>query len=218
MAAESDYFNLGVAASIMILGLVTLGPTKARLMQFAMCGGRPAARWFAIGIAMASTLWSTAAVLGVATVIPRSPTAWVLMVAFASVYLLKLAAAEVFRPAMAWSDDTAASAVHPVFMIRAGLLVHLTNPKAALGWLALATLAVRPEAPPWVGLTMVAGAAAISLAGHLAYAQLFSLSTVRPILLQYQRPIGVALALIYVWAGISLLSDLVVQFGYAGTV
>jgi hypothetical protein len=28
----------------------------------------------------------------------------------------------------------------------------------------------------------------------------------------------VALALIYVWAGISLLSDLVVQFGYAGTV
>lgn len=67
---------------------------------------------------------------------------------------------------------------------RRGLLIQMTNPKAAFTWLAILSVALDPTAPFWVGGVVVPGTGAISIVGHLAYAIAFSTA---PMVRGYQR-------------------------------
>lgn len=55
-----------------------------------------------------------------------------------------------------------------------GLLIQMTNPKAAFTWLAILAIALTPNAPFWVGAVVVAATGTISILGHVAYAIVFS--------------------------------------------
>ena len=53
-------------------------------------------------------------------------------------------------------------------------MIQMSNPKAALSWVAIICLGLPPAAPLWVTLMIVAGTFALSIMAHLAYAQVFS--------------------------------------------
>ena len=57
-----------------------------------------------------------------------------------------------------------------------GYLMHLTNPKAILGWTAIMALGLKPDMRAPVVLAMLAGCLAISLSFNCGYAVLFSTS------------------------------------------
>ena len=52
-------------------------------------------------------------------------------------------------------------------------MIQMSNPKAALSWVAIICLGLPPAAPLWVTLMIVAGTFALSIMAHLAYAQVF---------------------------------------------
>jgi len=83
----------------------------------------------------------------------------------------------------------------------------MTNPKAALHWIAIISLGLRADAPAWAGLAIVLGIPALSVAAHLTYALAFSS---RPPVALYgrgRRWIEVTLGTFYCLAGIKLLTS-----------
>lgn len=66
----------------------------------------------------------------------------------------------------------------PVAFYRRGLLIQMTNAKAALVWIAIMSLAMDGQAPIWVAALVVVGTSIISAVGHVIYAVAFSTSPV----------------------------------------
>ena len=90
-------------------------------------------------------------------------------------------------------------------LYRRGILLHLTNPKAVLSWIAIMSLGLRPGAPgstPWI---ITAGCACLGLVVFVGYALVFSTA---PMVRAYQkarRGIEATLALFFGYAGLRLL-------------
>lgn len=140
------------------------GPSTMAIMGVAMGQGRRAALLLAAGIVTGSMIWGTAASLGVSTLLARSAGALVLLRVAGGLYLLVLAlkaARSALAPdgtvaAQAASGPTAAAAA----LVRRGLLMHLTNPKSVLAWIALMTLGVGCEAT-WRTTAAILGGCAV---------------------------------------------------------
>ena len=60
----------------------------------------------------------------------------------------------------------------------------MTNPKAALHWIAIVGIGLGAEAPFWIGIALVVSTTALSILGHLAYALAFSTA---PVVAFYRR-------------------------------
>ncbi|MFT5652072.1 MAG: amino acid exporter [Yoonia sp.] len=65
-----------------------------------------------------------------------------------------------------------------------GIAIQLTNPKAALQWIAIVGIGLGNEAPLWVGLALILNATTLSLAVHVLYAVTFSTA---PVIVAYQK-------------------------------
>jgi amino acid exporter len=55
-----------------------------------------------------------------------------------------------------------------------GLIIQMTNPKAALAWIAIMSLGLQAGAPTWVPVSLVAGTSILSVIIHCVYAVAFS--------------------------------------------
>lgn len=102
---------------------------------------------------------------------------------FGAAYLLWLAY-KAFRSASTSDADLRVKAAQGRNLYMHGLLIQMTNPKAALQWIAIVGLGLGPNAPLWLGVTLIALTTILSILGHLAYAITFS---TRPVVLFYRR-------------------------------
>ncbi|MFK4259937.1 LysE family transporter, partial [Agrobacterium tumefaciens] len=83
----------------------------------------------------------------------------------------------------------------------------MTNPKAALAWVAIVSLGLQQEAPAWVGVVIVAGTSLLSLIVHLLYALAFSTQPMIRIYAKARRAIQATLGVFFAFAGIKLLTS-----------
>ena len=88
-----------------------------------------------------------------------------------------------------------------------GLTVQMTNPKAALTWIAIMSLGLHDRAPLWVALSIVIGTTALSLVGYHLYAVAFSTTTMARVYSKGRRWIQGALGVFFALAGIRLLTS-----------
>ena len=59
-----------------------------------------------------------------------------------------------------------------------GFTIQMTNPKAALAWIAIISLGLQKGAPLWVGFAIVVGTAVLSTVIHCLCALTFSTRTI----------------------------------------
>lgn len=191
------------------LGILSPGPNVLAVMGTAMEEGRRAGVTLAAGMVSGTLVWGVMTLVGLTTLLTFYASALTIIKFAGAAYLLWLAYKS-FRAAI---SDTAAkpSAIqgskrnHGLYL--RGLAIQLSNPKAALTWIAIMSLAVRDGGPVWVGLAAVAGCLAISLAGHMAYALLFSAPPVGKIYLRVRRWIQGGLGLFFCFASWKLASS-----------
>ena len=81
----------------------------------------------------------------------------------------------------------------------------MTNPKAALAWIAILSLGLQANAPSWVGISLVIGTSLLSLLIHLLYAMAFSTQVMIRAYGRARRWIQGALGTLFAIAGIKLL-------------
>ena len=84
--------------------------------------------------------------------------------------------------------------------------MHLTNPKAILGWIAIMTLGLGPNTPEVVILVLLAGCAVISLSFNCGYALLFSTDAMVRGYRRVRRSIESVFAVVFAIAGLKLLT------------
>ncbi|MEL7000962.1 MAG: LysE family transporter, partial [Pseudomonadota bacterium] len=134
-------------------------------------------------VATGTAIWATLTVTGLTALVTAYAGAVTVLKVLGALYLLWLAY-KAFRSAVRKTVEIAAESVRGGNLYLRGLTVQMTNPKAALQWIAIVGIGLGSEAPLWVGLTLVVSATALSVLAHVAYAVAFSTS---PVISFYQR-------------------------------
>ncbi|MDB2407107.1 LysE family translocator [Jannaschia sp.] len=164
--------GLFAALGVFAMGFLVIGPNIAAIMATSMAHGRRRGLAMACGVALGSIIWATLTVMGLASIITAYAGAVLVLKLFGAAFLLWLAVKALRSAASAHHPAKAPPARGNAFL--AGLAIQMTNPKAALSWIAVASIAMNGNAPWQIAILLVALAGPISLLGHAAYATLFS--------------------------------------------
>lgn len=176
-----DYLpQLALAWSIQLMGVAAPGPSVALIFGVATSRGRAAALITAFGVACGSIVLSVATVVGIAAVFAQVAELMTAVRFVGAVYLAWLAF-KAFRnaarpPALALGPGRPASAWRTGL---SGFFLQISNPKAILFWLAIASVGGVGHAPLPVVVVFIVGAFLNSFAGHGGYALLLSSTPVR---------------------------------------
>jgi len=192
-----------------IMGAASPGPSNMRIMSVAMHQGRRPVLMLAAGVISGSFFWGSMAATGVSAVIVQYAEALIVLKVIGGAYLLFLAS-KACRSALTSNERFAnelssAPKASGWKLYQRGLLMHLTNPKAILSWIATMTLGLGPGATTSTVAIILAGCAVLSVTIFGGYAVVFSTA---PMVRAYQKArrwIEGALAMVFAGAGLRLL-------------
>lgn len=204
-----DFHHLLLVFTAYIVGAASPGPSNMRIMGVAMHQGRKPALMLAAGVISGSFFWGSMAATGVSAILAQYAQALFALKIVGGIYLLFLAI-KAGRSALNADERlqkelATATTVSGFGLYRRGLLMHITNPKALLGWIATMTLGLGPHATPETVVIILAGCAVLSITIFCSYAIVFSTA---PMIRGYRRArrwIEGTLGLVFGAAGIKLL-------------
>lgn len=205
MLAEHIFHLIPVFSAYLIL-IASPGPSIMAIMGTAMRQGRPPAVALALGVVTGSLFWAILAASGVSTVLAAYAEAIFVIKIAGGLYLLYLAWKSA-RSAMA-AQARPATSLPPVGLwasYRKGVLLHLSNPKAILGWIAIMSLGLQPDAPSDTIPIILSGCAVLTLTVNLGYAVLFSTGAMERAYRKARRWIEGLLAVVFGYGGLRLL-------------
>ncbi|TYC65220.1 LysE family translocator [Stappia sp. BW2] len=197
-----------LAYSAFLLGIISPGPNVLAVMGTSMSVGRTSGLALAFGVAFGSLTWATLTVLGLSALLAAYASALIAIKIAGGFYLLWLALKS-FRAARSPQDTNARELAgrrrSPLgYMVR-GYTIQMTNPKAALAWIAIISLGLQPGAPGWVATVIVLGTFVLSAAIHMLYALAFSTPLIVKIYGKSRRGIQALLGCVFGFAGMKLL-------------
>lgn len=181
MSAEIS--SLLLALGIFSVGFVSIGPNILAIIGTSMERGRDAGIKLALGVGSGSAVWATCTVAGLTALITAYAGVVTLLKVLGAAYLIWLAY-KAFRSAATPSHLHKAKAARGKNLYLQGIAIQLTNPKAALQWIAIVGIGLGNEAPSWVGMALILIATTLSLVVHVLYAVTFS---VAPVVVAYQK-------------------------------
>ncbi|MCK0095194.1 LysE family transporter [Yoonia sp. F2084L] len=199
-----------LAYSAFLLGIASPGPNVLAVMGTSMSVGRTSGVALAMGVAVGSLTWSLLTAFGLSALLATYASALLVIKIFGGAYLLWLAY-KAFKSAASPHDIEAkelAGGRRTAFgYMRRGYIIQMTNPKAALSWIAIISLGLQDGAPLWVALAIVIGTFILSIICHLLYALAFSTPVMVRIYAKARRFIQGILGTFFALAGLKLLSS-----------
>ncbi len=196
--------------TVFLLAMASPGPNILAVIGTSMSVGRSSGIALACGVASGSFTWAVLTVIGLAALLTTFAAALTVIKICGGAYLLWLAYKS-FKSAAAKHDLEAKQLAggkrsHFGYAQR-GYIIQMTNPKAALAWIAIISLGLQQGAPLWVGAAIVIGTFIMSLGLHILYAVAFSTNTMVRIYGRARRAIQTTLGAFFAFAGIKLLTD-----------
>ena len=163
-----------LAYSAFLLSIISPGPNVLAVLGTSMSAGRGSGLALALGVASGSFIWALMTALGLSALLASYAVALTVIKIVGGLYLLWLAYKS-FRAAASRHDIEAVALTGGArgYYLR-GLTIQMTNPKAALAWIAVISLGLQPGAPIWVALVIVVGTSVLSALIHCLYAVAFS--------------------------------------------
>jgi threonine efflux protein len=203
--------HLALVYSAYFLGAASPGPSNLAIMNVAMSRGRAPAVATAIGVLGGAMCWALLAATGLTAVLTSFAYSLIILKTVGGCYLLYLAfksARSALRINAAAQDDTNVPANASRFhYFRAGVMLHASNPKAILTWVATMSLGLSANSSPMMLALIIAGCFFIGLGVFVGYALLFSTASMNHIYLRLRRWFDGALAMLFGYAGIKLLAS-----------
>lgn len=199
-----------LAYSAFLLGIASPGPNIMAVIGTSMGVGRASGVSLAFGVATGSFTWAVLTVLGLSALLSAYASALFFIKIFGGMYLLWLAY-KAFKSATAPGDIKAqqldGGAPSPFGYAVRGYVIQMTNPKAALAWIAIISLGLKPGAPLWVGATIVVGTFVLSLIIHTIYAVAFTTPVMVRVYGRARRYIQATLGAFFAFVGVRLLTS-----------
>ena len=199
-----------LAYGAFFVGIASPGPNVLAVMGTSMGVGRRAGMALALGVAFGSFVWAMLTAVGLSALLSVYASALLGIKIGGGLYLLWLAY-KAFRSAASRHDievrqPAGGERTAMGFLVR-GFVIQMTNPKAALAWIAVISLGMSEGAPLWVAAVIVIGTFALSIALHLTYALAFSTPFMIRIYAGARRGIQATLGAFFAIAGIRLLTS-----------
>ena len=193
----------GLWASILAFAAITFAPGPANLAvgMCALAHGWTRALPMALGLATGFAAWGVVAALGLGAVLAASEGALTALRLAGGAYLLWLALGSA-RGAL---SDAPPAPAPPAGAFRRGLVLNLSNPKAALAWLAALSVGAGAGGGT-LALAALAGMA-LGLANYLIWAGAFSLGGPRRAYARARRGMEGAAAALLGGTGAGLVGD-----------
>jgi threonine efflux protein len=192
-----------------IIAVASPGPSNMAIMGVAMSQGRKPALVLAFGVITGSQCWAFLAATGLSAVLSQYAHALFAIKIAGGLYLLylayKSARSAVSRDVPQTTENQTVQAPDYVALYRRGLLMHLTNPKAILGWIAIMSIGLQPGAGSSTLAAILVGCAFLGIVIFCGYALLFSTAPAIRVYQRSRRYIEGVLAMVFGFAGIRLL-------------
>ncbi|GLS18654.1 amino acid transporter [Labrys miyagiensis] len=207
MDLASQSHALLVVYTLYIVATASPGPSNMAIMGIAMRQGRLPALAFTAGVMTGSITWALLAATGISTLLAAYANAIFAIKIGGGLYLLFLgwkAARSAIKP-QPLDRSPVTGPVDYGRLYRRGLMLHLTNPKSILSWIAIMSLGLQAEAPGRTILAIIAGCALLGITVFGGYALLFSTDLMVRLYQKTRRWIEATLALFFGFAGIRLL-------------
>jgi len=146
--------------AIALLISIAPGPDTALATRNALVGGRQAAVFTVLGVAIGLAVWTIAASIGIAAVLEASEPAFVALKVVGSVYLAYLGV-QALRAALSRRGPRQlarepAHRIRPRVALRQGLLCNLGNPKVAIFFTSFLPQFARGDHPSFLSLLLLA--------------------------------------------------------------
>lgn len=196
-----------LAYSAFLLSITSPGPNVLAVLGTSMSAGRGSGLALALGVASGSFIWALMTALGLSALLASYAVALTVIKIVGGLYLLWLAYKS-FRAAASRHDIEAVALTSGArgYYLR-GLTIQMTNPKAALAWIAVISLGLQPGAPLWVALVIVVGTSVLSALIHCLYAVAFSTAAMVRAYGRARRWIQGTLGVFFCFAGVKLLTS-----------
>ena len=192
---ESQFEFLILSFIAYIIGTCSPGPNILSILETSMSIGRRSALALALGIVTGSMFWGILSVFGITLLLLQFPSALLVLQICGALYLIYLAYKS-FRAAFYSNLETTIANTRKTLIQRylRGLLIQITNPKSAITWLTVYSIALTKTASLHIALSVVLGNLVLSFLIHTGYATFFSGTTVRNFLLRKQKTIQLAIS------------------------
>jgi threonine efflux protein len=184
------------------------GPSNMAIMGVAMHSGRRHGLALAAGVVTGSMFWATLAGTGISVVLAAYAQFVTAIKILGGLYLLYLAwksARSAMTATPVRPQDVAEGRLNVRSLYLRGLLLHLTNPKAILSWLAIMSLGVKGTDPASTVPAIIGGCAGLGVLIFGGYALVFSTKPMVRLYARARRGIEATLALVFGFAGLKLL-------------
>lgn len=198
--------HLLIVYAAYLIAVASPGPSTIAIMGTSMNQGRAPAVALALGVTTGSMFWALLAATGISTVLTAYAEALFAIKIAGGLYLLYLAykSAKAALSADKVKMKNEASAKKAA-LYRKGVLLHLSNPKAILGWIAIMSLGLRPGDPSYTLQAVIAGCAILGFLINVGYALIFSTPLMGRAYQKSRRWTESLLAAVFGYAGIRLL-------------
>ena len=194
----------------LLVALTSPGPSVVAIMGTSLGTGRRAGLTMAAGVACGSLTWGLLTAAGLSAIVTAYAWTLVALKIGGGLFLLWLAY-KAFRSAASEQDVTAAvgraAGERRANHFLRGAAIHLTNPKAALAWIAVISLGLPVGAPLWVAGVIVAGGFVMSITVNGAYALAFSAPPMVRLYARGRRIIQAVMGTVFAVAGVKLLTS-----------
>ena len=201
--------GIALAYSAFLLGIASPGPNVLAVIGTSMGDGRRSGIALALGIAAGSFCWALLTASGLSALLSSYASALTMIKITGGLYLLWLAYKALQSAATAQDiapTSLSVSGRGTLRYVTRGFTIQMTNPKAALVWIAIISLGLHENAPAWVGFAIVGGTAVLSAIIHCLYAITFSTAAMVRVYVRARRWIQAALGAFFAVAGVRLLT------------
>lgn len=149
MTLLPHFHQLLLVYAAYVIATASPGPSNMAIMGVAMSRGRAPALVLAAGIVTGSLFWAVLAASGISAVLSAFADALFALKIAGGLYLLYLAYKSP-RSALSAKEPQALSVADGsqtdfTALYRRGVLLHLTNPKAILAWIAIMSLGLKAD-------------------------------------------------------------------------
>lgn len=170
--------EIAVVYCTYVVATASPGPSNMAIMTTAMREGRLPALVLAAGVITGSLFWAVLAATGMSAMLASS-VEWLFAIRIAGgVYLLYLAfrtgrSAFHPKPRLVGMHAKMASISYSA-LYRQGIMMHVSNPKAALAWIAIMSLGLGINAPYGTLVATIGGCSILGVIVFGGYAIIFS--------------------------------------------
>lgn len=197
--------SVGAIIMVSILAWITPGPNMLAVISASLSSGRRYGLVTGIGLSCGATVWAILAVFGVVVLFELFPTMVQILKLLGATYLIWLGVKALRTSAKGMealaSNVNSEKSLSGAF--KTGLLVSLTNPKAAFFFGSILTAFIPTQAPNWFLGAIVLLCFVLAICLHSITATIFSTATAMRMFSRFTRRINAAFGLLFVGMGLT---------------